>query len=109
MDGEAHAGVVAFKPQQLGRELVMLGQVQVGEIVPIEAGRYSASYCLHLPQCPTRWRPAADAETARRLVLAHVNDWLNAAGLTPLGVMPTATGATPSSSPARAARKDGTT
>lgn len=86
MAGELHDGVVAFRPLTLGREAVMLGRVQVGEIMPTERGRYQACFKLSLPDASaTSWRPAADVADARRLALVKINDWLNAADLRPNG------------------------
>ena len=87
MGVESHDGVVAFKPLTLGREAVMLGHVQVGEIMPTDGGRHQACFRLTLPEASTSavWRPASDISDARRLVLMKVNDWLNAAGVTPIG------------------------
>lgn len=105
MNGESHDGVVAFTPLALGREAVMLGRVQVGEIMPNDGGRHQMCFRLLLPDASaTSWRPARDLADARRMALAKINDWLNAAGLAPSGAMPNAIGATSSSSPARGTR-----
>jgi hypothetical protein len=86
MAGEEHEGVVAFQPAALGRETIMLGRVQVGEIMPIERGAFTASFRLLLPEASaTSWRPARDVADARRLALIKINDWLNAAGVRPMG------------------------
>jgi hypothetical protein len=86
MSGEAHDGVVAFRPIALGREAVMLGRVQVGEIMPTDGGRHQACFRLSLPDVSaSSWRPCADIADARRLALIKINDWLNAAGVTPTG------------------------
>jgi hypothetical protein len=86
MTGESHEGVVAFCPLTSGREAVMLGRVQVGEIMPTERGRYQACFRLMLPDASaSSWRPAADIAAARRLALVKINDWLNAADLRPNG------------------------
>jgi hypothetical protein len=87
MDVESHDGVVAFKPLTLGREAVMLGRVQVGEIMPTERGRHQACFRLTLPEASTSssWRPCADIADARRLACVKINDWLNAADLRPNG------------------------
>ncbi|MBR1150110.1 hypothetical protein [Bradyrhizobium sp. JYMT SZCCT0428] len=86
MGGELHDGVVAFQPAALGRETIMLGRVQVGEIMPSgESGR-RACFRLTLPESSaTSWRPASDMTEARRLAATKINDWLNAAGLRPDG------------------------
>jgi hypothetical protein len=86
MTGESHDGVVAFKPIALGREAVMLGCVQVGEIMPTDGGRHQACFRLLLPDASaTSWRPAADIAAARHLALVKIDDWLNAADLRPNG------------------------
>jgi hypothetical protein len=86
MGGEAHDGVVAFRPIALGREAVMLGRVQVGEIMPTDGGRHQAYFRVTLPDASANsWRPAADIADARRMALAKINDWLNAADLRPNG------------------------
>ena len=86
MSGEAHDGVVAFRPIALGREAVMLGRVQVGEIMPTDGGRHQACFRLSLPDASaSSWRPAADIADARRLALIKINDWMNAVGVIPTG------------------------
>ena len=86
MGGELHEGVVAFRTLALGREAVMLGRVQVGEIMPADGGRHQACFRLLLPDASaTSWRPARDLADARRLSLIKINDWLNAAGVAPIG------------------------
>jgi hypothetical protein len=87
---ETHEGVVAFRPTQLttGREMIMLGRVQVGEISPTmdPRSRYPICFRLELPDASSRaWQPARDIVDARRLALIKINDWLNAAGLVPTG------------------------
>jgi hypothetical protein len=86
MAGESYAGVVTFQSLALGREAVMLGRVQVGEIMPMERGRFSACFRLSLPDASaSSWRPARDLNDARRLATIKINDWLNAADLRPNG------------------------
>jgi hypothetical protein len=85
MDGESHDGVVAFQPLTLGREAVMLGRVQVGEIMPIDGNRHGAAFRLALPESAPAWRPAADMDAARRGAIATISDWLEAAELKPMG------------------------
>lgn len=86
MSREAPDGVVAFKSIALGREAVMLGRVQVGEIMPTDGGRHQACFRISLPDASAAsWRPAADIADARRLALVKINDWLNAADLRPNG------------------------
>jgi hypothetical protein len=88
MDGESHEGVVSFEPQPSGRETVMLGRVQVGEIAHAAdpRGRFKMCFRLLLPDSAAApWQPAADRDAARRGVLVHINDWLNAADVRPNG------------------------
>jgi hypothetical protein len=85
MAGEAHEGVVEFRADTVGREVILLGRVQVGEIMRNESARHQACFRLMLPEASasTTWRPARDVDDARRLALIKINDWLNAAGLVP--------------------------
>ncbi|WP_296741403.1 hypothetical protein [Mesorhizobium sp.] len=86
MTGELHDGVVAFRTLSHGREAVMLGRVQVGEIMPTDGDRFGACFRLTLPDASaTSWRPARDIPAARRLALIKINDWLDAADLRPNG------------------------
>lgn len=87
MSGESHDGVVAFKPLTLGREAVMLGRVQVGEIMPTtDSDRHGACFRLTLPEASaTAWRPAPDMDAARRGALSKIAEWLEAAELKPMG------------------------
>lgn len=87
MNADLHEGVVAFEPLTLGREAVMLGRVQVGEIMSTDGGRHQACFRLTLPEASTSaaWRPARDIAEARRLACVKINDWLNAADLRPNG------------------------
>ena len=86
MAAQPHDGVVAFTPLALGREAVMLGRVQVGEIMPTDGGRHQACFRLMLPDVSaSSWRPAVDFADARRMALLKINDWLNAADLRPNG------------------------
>ncbi len=86
MGGESHEGVVVFQPASFGRETILLGRVQVGEIMPIERGHWAASFRLHLPEASaSSWRPARTMDEARRLATIKINDWLNAADLRPNG------------------------
>jgi hypothetical protein len=88
MDGDLHEGVVAFTPLSPGRESIMLGRVQVGEISPIPGGRgrFAACFRIWLPEAHSRaWLPARDTADAQRQALDKINDWLNAAGVAPIG------------------------
>lgn len=86
MAGESHDGVVAFRPLSAGREAIVLGLVDVGEISPVMHPSRHCEMCfrLELPGLSSRaWQPARDAADARRQALARINDWLNAADLRP--------------------------
>jgi hypothetical protein len=88
MDRESHDGVVAFTPLPAGREAIMLGRVQVGEISPVHDPRsiYPVCFRIDLPWAATRaWQPANDLAGAKRQALKKINDWLNAADLRPNG------------------------
>jgi len=112
MAGELHDGIVAFRPLSPGREQIVLGRIPVGEVGPVHDPRsqYPVCFRISLPYASSSaWMPARSIEDARHQAIEKINDWLNAAGLTPLGVMPDATGATASSSPARATGRGGAT
>jgi hypothetical protein len=88
VSAEAHEGVVSFEPQPSGRETVLLGRVTVGEISPTAdpRSRYTMCFRLALPDSAAMpWQPAIDMAAARRGVLKHLNDWLNAADVRPNG------------------------
>ncbi len=86
MTGDSHDGVVAFRPLSAGREAIVLGLVDIGEISPVShpASRFDMCFKIDLPGLSSRaWQPARDTADARRQVLARINDWLNAADLRP--------------------------
>lgn len=86
MSRDLHDGVVAFEPLSTGRESIMLGAIQVGEIAPTPHPSSRAPTCfrLMLPSVSSRpWHPAGSIEDARRQALFLINDWLIAAGLGP--------------------------
>jgi hypothetical protein len=88
MGGELHDGVVAFRPLSSGREAVVLGRVDVGEISPVAHPTSAIAMCfrIQLPGLTSHaWTPARDVTEARRLALEQINDWLNAADLRPNG------------------------
>jgi len=88
MAGDSHDGVVAFRPLSAGREAIVLGLVDVGEISPVAdpRSRFDMCFRLELPGLSSRaWQPARDAADARRQALERINDWLNAADLRPNG------------------------
>ncbi len=88
MAGESHDGIVAFRPLSAGREAIVLGLVDIGEISPIAdpRSRFDMCFKIDLPGLSSRaWQPARDSADARRQALARINDWLNAADLRPNG------------------------
>jgi hypothetical protein len=88
MAGDSHEGTVAFLPLALGREQIMLGRVQVGEIGPAHGPRARFPICfrLDLPGVSSRaWQPARDAADARCQAVGKISDWLDAADLRPNG------------------------
>lgn len=107
MTEDLHEGVVAFTSLSPGRERIMLGLMQVGEISPTmdPSSRLPICFRLDLPGVSSRaWHPSRTIEDARRQAAVKINDWLNAAGLTPQGVTTDAIGASACSPPARAPR-----
>ncbi|WP_316214322.1 hypothetical protein [Bradyrhizobium sp. SZCCHNR2032] len=87
MGGDFYEGVVAFAPLSPGRESIMLGLVQVGEISPTmhPSARHPTCFRLDLPGVSSRaWHPSRSIEDARRLAAEKINDWICAAGLTPV-------------------------
>lgn len=74
-------GEVIFEPQSSGRELIKLGAVQIGEIMPNDniRSRFKVTFRLRLPESQAwTWRPAYDAADARRRAELHISDWLEA-------------------------------
>jgi hypothetical protein len=85
---ELHDGVVAFRPLSSTREEIVLGRVAVGEIGPTHdpRARFPVCFRLDLPDNSSRaWRPARDMGDARRQALQRINDWMEAAGVRPIG------------------------
>lgn len=88
MGTDPHEGVVAFRPLTPGRQAIVLGLVDIGEISPTldPRSRYPTCFRLDLPGCSSRaWTPARDVDDAKRQAIAMINDWLNAADLRPNG------------------------
>lgn len=88
MSTETHEGVVAFRPLKGGSEQIVLGRVPIGEIGPVAdpASLYPNWLRLDLPAIAShRHVPARDVADARRQALALINDWMIAAGVTPVG------------------------
>jgi hypothetical protein len=88
MSGELHEGVVAFANASAGRETIKLGRIPVGEIGPVHDPRslYPVCFRINLPHASsTAWMPARDLDDARTQALEKINDWLEAAGVRPIG------------------------
>lgn len=88
MGAELHEGVVEFRAAAGGRETIMLGRMQVGEISPTlnPHGRFPVCFKIDLPGISSKaWNPAHDAADAQRQAAQLINDWLNAAGVRPIG------------------------
>lgn len=88
MSPDAHSGIVAFGSLSPGRESIMLGRVQVGEIGPAmdPRSRFPLCFRIDLPDAASRaWRPARDLADARRQAVTRIAHWLEAADLRPNG------------------------
>ncbi|WP_315804055.1 hypothetical protein [Bradyrhizobium sp. SZCCHNS3002] len=87
MSTELHDGIVAFEPLSTGRESIMLGLIQVGEIAPTPdpSSRTPTCFRLMLPSVSSRpWHPAHSIEDARRQAAEKIGEWIDAAGLVPV-------------------------
>ena len=87
MSVELHEGVVAFRPLTPGRESIVLGRVQVGEISPTvnPHSRFPVCFRLELPDSSSSaWQPAFDVADARKRAIKMINDWMIAAGVRPI-------------------------
>ncbi|XUM25072.1 hypothetical protein ACRAVF_33955 (plasmid) [Bradyrhizobium oligotrophicum S58] len=87
ISAELHDGVVAFQPLSTGRESIMLGLVQVGEITPTMApdSRFPTCFRLDLPNVSSRtWHPSRSIDDARRQAAEMIGNWMDAAGLVPV-------------------------
>jgi hypothetical protein len=88
MNADLHEGVVAFRPLTPGRQAIVLGLVDIGEISPTvnPRSRFPVCFRLDLPGVSSRaWTPARDVDDAKRQAIGRINDWLNAAGVRPNG------------------------
>ncbi|MBR0687324.1 hypothetical protein JQ594_15440 [Bradyrhizobium manausense] len=88
MSIELHDNVVGFRAVSPGRERIVLGRVQVGEIGPAmdPRSRFPICFRLELPDASSKaWQPARDVADARRQAAEKVKDWMVAAGLAPIG------------------------
>jgi hypothetical protein len=86
MSVDPHEGVVAFRPLTPGRQAIVLGLVDIGEISPTldPRSRFPVCFRLDLPCCSSRaWTPARDVDDAKRQALIKISDWLDAADLCP--------------------------
>lgn len=85
---ELHDGVVAFQPLSPGREGIMLGLVQIGEIGPTIApdSRFPICFRVDLPNLSSRpWHPSRSIADARRQAAEMIGHWMDAAGVVPVG------------------------
>ena len=75
--------ILKFTPVGLGREVVTLGAVRVGEVMRLFGRRTgeAASYTVCLPDVPTAFRPADSMFKARSAVVRAVDDWLARVGI----------------------------
>lgn len=71
--------MVTFAPAAEGRELVMLGVVQIGEISPWHGG--VSIWRLWLPSCGPGFRRAPCLDAARDQITDRIEQWVEAAGL----------------------------
>jgi hypothetical protein len=84
MSDDLHDGVVAFEPLSSGRERILLGRVDVGEIAGDDP-QTRPCFRLLLPGVSSRpWHPARSIEDARRQAVEKIGDWIDAAGLVPV-------------------------
>lgn len=73
---------LVFKRGALGREIISLGEVAVGEIAPYHGQTARATFMLRLPECArSSFRPAVSIEAARKIVAGEVSEWLLRAGV----------------------------
>jgi len=76
------APALMFAPAaELGRELVTLGNIRIGEVSASLHGAHRATYRLWLPDLRSSPRPAPSVEMARHQVRQAVEDWLVRAGI----------------------------
>jgi hypothetical protein len=88
MATDLHEGVVEFRSLSSGRKSIMLGAVQVGEITPTAdpRSRFPVCFRIRLPDATSgAWCPAPSDDEAQRQAAEKINDWLNAAGVRPIG------------------------
>jgi hypothetical protein len=67
--------ILTFAKSDIGREVAMLGAVQVGEVMR-QVGRPHATYAVWLPDVPRSFRPAESMFIARSALVRMVEDWL---------------------------------
>lgn len=77
-----HISPVVFKAHGMGREIAMLGAIQVGAVQPYLCGRrIRAVVVVSLPDVLTGPMKATSIDEAKDIVRQRVEDWLDAAGL----------------------------
>lgn len=73
---------VTFERRGAGREVAMLGAVEVGQVVEHSVSRRIGAYWRStLPDHAARMVPARDFDEARQALGEHVWEWLARAGL----------------------------
>jgi len=87
---QLHEGVVEFRTVSAVCKTIMLGRVEIGEIsrtVMLDPrSHFTACFRIDLPGLSSKaWHPARGFVDAERQASQRINDWLNAAGLRPIG------------------------
>ena len=67
--------ILKFERRELGREVAMLGAIQIGEVMS-QLGRPHATYAVWLPDVPKSFRPADSMFGARSALVRAVDNWL---------------------------------
>jgi hypothetical protein len=73
---------LTFTKGELGREIVRLGDVVIGDVAPYSGARhYNAIFSLRLPDTPAAFRPTRSFGEARELIRKDVSEWFLRAGV----------------------------
>lgn len=78
--GDAYAPL-RFESSVMGRELIKLGGVTIGEILPQHGRAAKASILFRLPDAPRTMLLCRSMTSARRVALQMTRDWIEATGL----------------------------
>lgn len=70
-----------FEPSGFGRELIMLGQIRIGEILPCGGRLKRVQVLFRLPDAPRTMFGASTMMEARRRAAEQTRAWLEAAGM----------------------------